>query len=89
MHSETEVVLAEGRFEQGSEIFRGDIKVYRVPPRTHQEDDAERIIDRKGLAIIQVAFRENSDHRPAGTGDWTDVGDLGPLEGLEFIEDQA
>lgn len=84
---QTERVLAEGQFEMGADILRGGHAIYRVPSCTHWDDDAIRVVDRNGVAVVQSERREYSGCRSWSTGEWIDLRSLGPVEGLEVVED--
>jgi hypothetical protein len=87
MQTASENILAEGHFEMGADILRNGEKIYRVPSCTHWDDDAIRVIERDGEAVVQSERREYSGTRSFGTDEWSDVRSLGPAEGLEVVED--
>ena len=83
----TPKILAEGHFDMGADILRSGEKIARVPAFTWWDDDHLRLIDRDGEAVMQAERREYSGCRSWGTDEWSDVRSLGPVEGLEVVED--
>lgn len=83
----TTAILFQAGFESGAMLYRNGQRVYRVSPCTHWDDECERVVVRDGIAVTQLERREYSGHRPFSTDEWSDYRNLGPVEGLEIVED--
>ena len=88
MENNNENIMAEGQFERGADIMRNGKRVYRVPIFTHWDDDHIRVVERNGEAVVQSERREYSGTRSWGTDEWNDILSLGPVEGIEVVEDE-
>lgn len=82
-----EIVLAESQFEAGADILKNGEKVYRIPACTNWDDDAERVIDRDGEAVVQLEIREYSGNKSFSTDVWKDVKSLGRTREISVVED--
>lgn len=74
-----ETILFQGRFEVGADVFRAGKKIARVSQCTRWDDDKEIVVSRGNRAFLEV-WNDFAQ-------DWEPYLDLGPVEGLEIVED--
>ena len=82
----TENVIAEGHFERGADILRDGKLIYRVSPCTWSDDDAEKVVNENGEAVVYISHRYGNGQPD---DEFVRLKSLGPVEGLEVIEDSA